>query len=171
MALTATKSSNINILETYDGVLTGVPIVPGSVINAGDIIIWDPALNAGNGGARTPAVQADITLASGGFLGTSRQQSPIASLGDYINNIDYTKQGAVRLHTTPGETYKMFTPVYWNDAIDVQTITTVVGARTQIIGYIHLPQQSAMQGVLSVTGAAGVDVQVLLQPRFPNVII
>ncbi len=169
-ALTATKSSNVNIIETYDGVLTAVPIVPGSVINSGDIIIWDPALLSGNGGARTPTVQADIALANGGFLGTSRQQSPVASLGDYLNNIDYTKQGAVRLHSTAAETYKMFTPVYWNEAVDVQTVTNVSTART-LIGYIRLPQQSVMQGVLSITGAANVDLQVLLQPKFPALII
>ena len=166
MALTATKSSNTNIKETYDGNFAGIPIVPGSVINEGDFVIWDPALNAGNGGARTPALPADMALANGGFMGTSRQQSPIASLGDYILTIDITKQGVVRLHTTAAEVYKMFMPVYWNDAIDVQTITNVAGTRTQI-GWIIIPQQGSMNGIQTVTGAVNVDVQVILKPLFP----
>ena len=166
MALTATKSSNTNVKETYDGVFAGIPIVPGSVINEGDIVIFDPALNAGNGGVRTPTVAADISLAGGGFMGTSRQQSPIASLGDFILTIDITKQGVVRMHTTAAETYKMFTPVFWNDAIDVQTITTVATGRVQI-GWALIPQQNVMNGVLTVTGAANVDIQVILKPTFP----
>lgn len=163
----ATVSRNTDVKETFDHTVAGIPLVPGQAINQGDFIMWDTTLNAGNGGLRTPATQGDMAT----YMGVSKQQSPIASLGDLINTIAIRNGGVVRVHTTPAETYTMFQKVFFNETIDVQTITsnTNSGARTLPVGYIILPQQLAMGGSTNLLGAAGIDIQVWLSPQYPIV--
>lgn len=161
----STQSRNTNVKETYDHVLNGIPIVLGQAINQGDIVMWDTSLSSGNGGMRVAATQGDMAT----YLGAAMQMSPVASLGDQVNNLGIGRGGIFRFHTTSGETYKMFTKVFLNETIDAQTIvaSTNTGARTVPVGYIILPQQQVMSGVLTLTGAAGVDVQVWITPNFP----
>lgn len=170
MALTATTSRNPCAVDTFDGDIAGIPIAAGASINQGDFVVWDPAANSGNGGIRTPAVAGDMSLANGGFIGIAGQQNPIASLGDPLNTLQLFFRGMYRMKTTAAEVYKMFTPVYFNDAVDVQTITSVIGTRTAV-GRIIIPQQQTMQGVQSVTGVANGDIWVWITPFFPLVSI
>jgi hypothetical protein len=163
----ATVSRNTDVKETFDASLAGIPIVPGQAINQGDFVMWDATLNAGNGGLRTPVTQGDMAT----YMGIAKQQSPIASLGDLINTMGIRLVGIVRAHTTPGETYTMFQKVFFNETIDVQTITnnTNSGARTVQVGFIILPQQLTMGGSTSLLGAAGIDIQVWISPAYPVV--
>lgn len=165
----ATTSRNPVAINTFDGTLAGIPIGVGASINQGDFVVWDPALNSGNGGLRVPTVAADMSIAGGGYLGVAAQQNPVASLGDPLNTLEVFFRNIMRMKTTAGETYKMFTTVYWNDAVDVQTITTVVGTtpvRTKV-GQIIIPSAQAMNGVQSITGVANGDIWVWLTPFFP----
>jgi hypothetical protein len=167
MPLTATTSRNPCAIDTYDGSLAGIPIGAGEAINQGDIVVWDPALNSGNGGLRTPAVLADMAISGGGFIGIAGQMNPVASLNDALNTLQIFNKNIVRLKTTSGETYKMFTEVYWNDQVDVQTITTAAtGGRTRV-GYAILPAYQTMNGVQSITGTTNGEIQVWLVPAFP----
>jgi hypothetical protein len=164
----ATVSRNPDIKETYDHVLYGIPIALGQAINQGDLVCWDTTITTGggtNGGLRVVAAQSDMAK----YMGVSEQQSPFASLGDQFYSIGIRRGGIVRLHTTASETYKMFQEVYWNETADVQTITngTNTGGRTVPVGYIIIPQALVMNGVTTVVGAAGVDVQVWLTPNYP----
>lgn len=161
----ASVSRNTDRRETYDHVLAGNPIVPGQVINQGDICTWDNTLAAGNGSMRVVTVQADMA----NYLGVSMQQSPFASLGDFTNSLEIRRGGIVRLKTSPGETYKQFQPVYFNETFDAQTITntTNAGARTVPVGFAIIPPELTMNGATNLLGAAGVDIDVWLKPNFP----
>ena len=170
MALTATTSRNPCAIDTYDGDLAGIPIAAGQTINQGDFIVWDPAANAATGGLRTPVVPADMSIVNGGFMGVAGQQNPVASLGDPLNTLQIFFRNIVRMKSTAGETYLMFTPLYWNDAVDVQTCTSVVGTRT-LIGYAIIPASRTMNGVQSLLGTPNGDLQVWLVPKFPLVSI
>ena len=164
MALTATTSLNIALRETYDHRLH-VPIVAGTVINQGDLVMWDATLNAGNGAARTPVTQADMAT----FLGFAAQQSPVASIGDSYTYLEIFRGGIVRAKTTAAEVYKHFTKVFFNETLDVQTIvaSTNTGARTVAVGYALMADQDMMNGITTKTGAAGVDIDVWITPNFP----
>jgi hypothetical protein len=159
----ATISRNTNVKETYDHSLAGVPIVLGQAINQGDVVMWDTTLNSGNGGLRVAASQADMAT----YMGVAGQQSPIASLGDQINNLQIFIGGVFRFHTTAAEVYKMFTKVFLSETADAQTIIANATGRTIAVGYVIIPQELVMKGVLTITGAAGIDVQVWLTPNFP----
>jgi hypothetical protein len=169
MSLTATSSRNPCAIETYDGSLAGVPIGATYTMNQGDILVWDPALNAGNGGLRTPAVLADMAISGGGYIGLAGQQNPLASLNDTFNTLQIFFRGIFRLKTTSGETYKMFTPVYWNDQVDVQTITNVATGGRTLLGYAIIPNYQAMNGVQSITGTTNGDIQIWIKPLYPAV--
>lgn len=165
LQLFATVSRNPDRRETYDHVLAGIPLVPGQAINEGDVTTWDNTLAAGNGALRVAVTQADMA----NFMGVSLQQSPIASLGDTINSIEIRRGGIVLMKTTPGETYKHFQPVYFNETLDAQTITngTNAGARTVPVGFIQIPPELTMNGVATLLGAAGTNIDVWLKPNFP----
>jgi hypothetical protein len=161
----ATISRNTFIKRTFDHILAGVPIVPNQAINQGDMVMWDVALNAGNGGLRVVATQADMAT----YMGVASQASPMASLGDTYSSIEILRGDIVRMHTTAAEVYKQFAKVWFNETVDAQTIvlSTNAGARTIAAGYIIIPQQATMTGVTSITGAAGVDIQVWIAPNYP----
>ena len=162
----ATTSRNTAVKETFDHVLAGIPIVATQAINQGDIVCWDTSLNSGNGGLRTVTSQADMAT----YMGTADAQNPISSLNMNQNSLKIRRGGVVKMHTSAGETYKMFTVVYYNETADAQTITssTATGARTVPVGYIILPQEQVDSfATFTLAGAAGVDVQVWLTPHYP----
>ena len=165
----ATVSRNTDRRETYDHVLAGIPIVPGQVINEGDIVVWDNALAAGNGSLRVAVAQVDMA----NYMGTAMQQSPIASLGDFTSSMEIRRGGIVRLKTTPGETYKHFQPVFFNETLDGQSITngTNTGARTVPVGFAQIPPELTMNGATTLLGAAGTDIDVWIKPNFPVAVI
>lgn len=164
----ASTPSNTFRFNTYDGRLAGIPIVPGQAINQGDLLMWDTSLNSGNGGARVPAAQADMNAAGGGYFGVSDNTDPVASLGDYLNNVNAIIGGVCVFKTTAGDTYKMFTKVFFNETVDAQTITsnTNAGARTIPVGYAIIKPELVMAGTLTLAGAAGVNILVSLTPFF-----
>jgi hypothetical protein len=160
-----TTPSNTHISDVYDGQIAGLAIGSTADFNQGDMLIWDTTLNSGNGGLRVPTTQADIDY----YVGIAAQTNPVTSLNDIINNSNVWKSGKFYMKTTSGETYKAFQPVYFNENADAQTITnsTATGARTKPIGFICIPQDLVVAGVLTVLGAAGVSIPVLIVPQYP----
>lgn len=161
----ATTPSNTDVFQ-LGGEWPGVPISGTSAINQGDLLMWDTAGNAGNGGARVPASQADMAT----YLGTAGQTNPVTSIGGNINNTNVEANGkVVQFKTTPGETYKHFDKVFFNETLDAQTIvkSTNSGARTVAVGYVQLPENLVAAGITSLTGASGVTIPVVLTPNYP----
>ena len=165
MALTATVSIDPHVYDTFDNLISPVPIVATETINQGDLLVWDATLNAGNGAARTPVTQADMA----DYLGVSNGQNPVRSLNDTSNYIPMYNKGVMRFQTTAGEVYTHLQKVFFNETLSVQTITngTNAGARTVAVGFVCLEPQLIMAGTTSLTGAAGVVVNVFITPTFP----
>jgi hypothetical protein len=166
MSLTPTTSRNSFVKHTFDGSLAGMPTAGSSYpINQGDIVCWDTTLNSGAGGLRTVAVQADMAK----YVGVAAQQTPIASLGDSLLSLEIWQSVIVKLKGTSGETYYHFQEVYWNETVDVQTISnsTNSNARTNPVGWVIIPQDLCMNGIYSVLAGAATDVEVWLNPKYP----
>jgi hypothetical protein len=162
----ATTSRNTFVKSTSDETLAGIP-TGGSAyaINQGDIVVWDSTLNSGAGGIRVPAAQSDMSK----YIGVAAQQTPMASLGDVLLTLEVFRSCIVKLKGTNGETYYQYTPVYWNETVDVQSVTlsTNSNARTVPVGYVIVPQDLTMAGTYSVLAGANTDLQVWLNPKYP----
>ena len=164
MALAPTVSRNPRSLETFDGKIV-FPLLANAVMNVGDIAVWDTASNLG---VRTPTTQADMA----NYIGVAEQQNPVASLGDQVTSMLIMRNGTAWFFATPGDAYVPLGPVFFNEAISVQTVTsnTNAGARTKPVGFYLPGQQSILRGGagnLNVTGVAGLLIQVWLTPSYP----
>jgi hypothetical protein len=166
MANNGPSTNNFVSNTAIDGDIAGMPVVPGQVIYQGDVLCWDATLNSALGAVRSVTNQADMAT----YIGISEQQSPVASLGDTINNVNIYKQAKMKFYTNPGDVFKMWVPVYFLEtASNAQTVTTSTnsGARTVPVGYCVLTQQLVGAGVLSYTGVAGQFIHVVITPNYP----
>lgn len=166
------QSQNTHNKDIFDGTLVCATDQTGvKVVNQGDVVTFDKTLNSSQGGVRTITAQAD--MASGGnvgFLGVAMANSILNSLNDVLLTIEVGFKNVFNFKTTSGETYYHLTKVYSAvDVADAQTVTTSTnsGGRTVPVGYVVLPNEYIMNGVLSVTGAAGVLIPVAITPNIP----
>lgn len=160
--------------DIFDGSLIYATDSSGvNVVNQGDVVVFDPALNSGNGGIRSAAVQADLVLAGGGYAGVALQQSFVQSLGDKLATIEVAFKNVLNFNTTAAEVYKHGQPVYFNETgvaggiYNQVTNSTNAGARTVKVGYVILPNEQIMSGNLTVTGASGTTISVAIVATFP----
>jgi DNA-binding XRE family transcriptional regulator len=163
------QSQNTHIRDIYDGTLVYAPDLTGTdVVNQGDIVVFDATLNGGLGGVRSAVAQADLAK----YIGVATQNSVINSLNDKQTTIIVAFKNVFIFNTTAGDVYTHLAPVYFNEtATGAQTVTvgTNSGARSVKVGYVVLPQELVMNGTLSITGAAGVVVQVAVAATYPIV--
>lgn len=171
MALAPTVSRNPRSIDSYDGKVV-FPVLAGSTMNVGDIVVWDTASNLG---VRTPATQADMT----DYVGVAEQQIPVSSNLDEPNAVGIggpsmlvMRNGLAWFFCTAGDTYAPFNPVFFNETLSVQTVTsnTNAGARTKPVGFYFPGQQQIYRGGaanLNITGVAGQLIQVWLTPAYP----
>lgn len=171
MALAPTVSRNPRSIATDDGKVV-FPLLAGATMNVGDIAVWDTASNLG---VRTPTTQADMT----DYVGVAEQQFPVSSNLDEPSaqgmpgpSMLVMRNGMAWFFCTPGDNYVPFNPVFFNETLSVQTVTsnTNAGARTKPVGFYFPGQQQIMRGGagnINVTGVAGLLIQVWLTPAFP----
>lgn len=124
-----------------------------SDINGGDLVYFDTSAKV------VKSATSDGNCAT--LAGVAENGSFIQpySAKKYFDRIPVVAKGIVKMQTTTSETYNEGTAVYFG--ADAQTITTVAG--TNIIGYVKMGP-----GQTSVTGGAGVEVQVDLAVKFPT---
>ena len=159
-------SSRDNIVKAigFDVKKLNYPIIADGTFdfNQGDLVFFDAGakiLKALNSDANA-AYLAGVALRSS-FLAPYTAQNLAAGPGIQKN---YYQDGLVgigciaSLKTTNAETYEDGTPVYIG--ADAQTVTTVAGAHS--VGVVKLTS-----GGDAVTGAAGVEVPVLVIPQMP----
>lgn len=169
--MATTPQNNVDALNRNQTRIQ-VPVTTNLTVNSGDLVYWDPVNYTA-----TPATKAAVTTsAATPFLGMSLQSN---SQLIYPNDADHVGvlvlvRGTVWLNTTAADTYTWFTAVTLG--ADAQTITstgvvTTVGSTFNTIGYaIPTPATSprpnqATPAPETVTGAAGVRIQVLLAPQ------
>lgn len=123
-------------------------------INGGDMVYWV------SGSAAIKAVGSDANAAT--FAGIAKDTSFLNITGTkkYLSQLEVLSGGVFSLKTTAAETYNHGTALY--AGADAQTVTTVAG--TNIIGYVWF-----RPGQTTVTGAAGVNIDVLIAPKYPAV--
>lgn len=149
-----------------------LPVTTNLTVNEGDLVYWDPTNYT-----CTPATKAAVTTsAATPFLGQALQsnaQNIYPSDPDKVGVLILVR-GVVWLNTTAAETYGWFTAV--TVGADAQTITTsgavsTVGSTYNTIGYTLPPVATAPRpnqatpAPETLTGAAGVKVQVVLVPQ------
>jgi len=105
------------------------PCLKTDDIKMGDLVFWDAANKV------VRALNGDANIAT--LLGVSKEASQVAHHGG-INRIavDVMKDKIVRLKILGAEAIDSFVPVYWGG--DAQTVTTVKGANTLVLGHIML---------------------------------
>jgi predicted RecA/RadA family phage recombinase len=129
-------------------------------VELGDLVYWDSA----NRWLRLMATGSN----GPNFVGCAEGHGPtpassIDNAPNKIKDIRVRHKGIFRFKTTAAESYDH------GDALvigaDAQTILLQGGAAaTEVIGYVWNPTASA-----AVTGAAGVEIDVLLKSNFPTV--
>lgn len=129
------------------------PCLPADDIKMGDMVFWDTA------NKKVRALNGDVNVAT--LLGVSKEASQVSHHNQQggLNKIaiDVMKDKTVRLKIAGAEAIDNFTPVYWGG--DAQTITTVQGANTLVIGHIMLNYD---EGDFARTTTAGERVYVQL---------
>lgn len=149
-----------------------VPVTTNLTVNEGDFVYWD-----GTNFTATPATKAAVTTsAATPFLGVALQSNAgIIYPGDADKvGVLVLVRGVVWANTTAADTYGWFTAVTMG--ADAQTITSTgvvstVGSTFNTVGYT-LPTvattprpNQATPAPETLTGAAGVRVQVVLAPQ------
>jgi hypothetical protein len=163
------QSQNTHSKDLFDGdALYATDQTGVSGVNQGDITVFDASLNSGAGGARA-VVPATGQTEMAHYIGCSRQNSVLNSLNDLLLTVVVAFKNVYKFKTTAAETYHHLDAVYWNETADSQTIVkaTNSGARTIIVGYVILPDELLLNGTLSITGAAGVNIPVAVVAHFP----
>ena len=136
------------------------PTVPGGhPIEMGDMVYWDAAnryleeMAAGNGPS---------------FVGVAEGVGPtptsnIDNVAGLVKSIRVRNKGIFRFKTTAADSLN-----HGDELVigaDAQTVLKRTGeAATEVIGYVWNPEASA-----AVTGAAGVEIDVLISPQYPAV--
>lgn len=162
----ATVSANTHNKNIHDGDLLYPTDRSGvKVVNQGDIVMFDSTLNSANGGIRSALIQADMAT----YAGVALQNSQLNSLGDVLTTIMVAFKNVFMFKTTAAETYKHGDKVFLNETLDSQTIvkSTNTGARTVAVGFVVLPNENIMAGVLTITGATGTSIPVAVTANFP----
>ncbi len=120
--------------------------------NQGDLLWFDSSAKF------VKALDSDAHAAYS--VGVASDTSPLQvySAKSYPDSIGVNRRGVYRFKTTPAETYAEGTALYIG--ADAQTITTVTGSYS--VGVAKMAP-----GVASVTGAAGVYVEVEITPKYP----
>ncbi len=127
-----------------------------SDINQGDQVYLDTSAHLVK-----PLGTSDDTNAAT-FVGVAMDGSYIQpySQKKYSDQIPVLTKGICRFNSTTGDTYHDGDAVYVG--VDAQTVTNTVGGLTKKIGYVKLAP-----GITSIAGAAGVTVEIEIQPQFP----
>lgn len=161
------QNQNTHAIDLHDGTIIHAPDQTGAhVCNQGNLGVFDTTLNSGLGGTRDVVTQADLAK----FVGVALQNSILNSLNDVELTVEYAFKNVFKFKTTAGDVYTHLAPVYYNEtAADANTVTvsTNSGARTVIVGYVVLSGENIMNGILSVTGATNVQIQVAVRANYP----
>ena len=124
-------------------------------IEYGDLLQWDTVTRT----AKRLAAAANAAAFIGVAEGAVPPSSNIDNSTTLVTRMTVRQRGTFKLKTTAVETYSH------GDAVtlgaDNQTIAATSDA-SQVIGYIDLPDGT------QVTGAAGVEVPVVIRPNFPS---
>jgi hypothetical protein len=165
--MAVTLGVNTFCYKIDDGKLTFVPDLSGAApIKQGQIAVFDATLNGALGGIRPVVTQADMAK----YAGIADQNSILTSLNEKLPTVVCGFQNVYFMPTTAADVYTYGQKVFYNEVVaDGQTITngTNAGARTVPVGYIILPNESMMGGILSITGAAGLSIMVAVSGNYP----
>lgn len=125
-----------------------------SLINAGDLVYFDTSAKV----IKPVGSNANVLVLAGMALNGSFIQPYSQAKYEYL--LPVLARGIVRLQTTAAEVYSEGDPLYYGG--DAQTITKVDPGSGNILGYAKLGP-----GITSLTGAAGVKLEVLLAVKYP----
>ena len=164
------QSQNTHSRDISNGLLVYATDQTGvKVCNQGDIVCWKSTLNGSKGGVEQVALPADMST----YAGIATQNSILTSLNDVLYTVMVAFKNVFLLKTVAGDTLKHGDAVYLYDSggtiTDAQTITnTQPSDATVVVGYVVLPQEQIMNGVLSITGGTGTTAPIAIGPvQFP----
>jgi len=128
-------------------------IAGATAINQGDNVF------AGADGRALPMSAASALQ----YAGVAEDTNPVTSLLDQLSEITVVRRGTFRFKTTVGDVYDPGEAVY--GGADAQTVTVTSSGATKV-GYVS-PNQAGNPNALPITGAAGVSIDVIIEPQWP----
>lgn len=148
----ATTADNVKAQDLNDRIPYPIDTSGSNDINGGDMVWFDTSVHY----VKSIASDANAQY----FAGVAEDSSYKNPFGTkkYDPALSVFKEGIFWFKTTASETYYHGTAV--SIGADAQTVTTVGG--TYPVGSVHNPFS-----ITGITGATGVNVMVIINPRFP----
>jgi len=128
-------TSPINRIAVEDDRISGVPVDTTTVINQGDMVLWNSTTHLATSVANDNS-QADSTSAAAQFIGISNDTQPITSLNIPLpgGSINVVNRGLARMIIDDNSTYYPGDPVTIGN--NAQMVHKTAASTANTIGYV-----------------------------------